>query len=198
MILKKIFETSFFVTNSIIFIWGTICFNDYRNYIETSLSVPENVYSNRSFFIISLNIAASLGSIMTYFSNIGRKGREIFYGVNCIVSIYLGSISMINYNNCDSECISFIRRHNFSDANLLLEYLSLIQLLIVLEYLAYGICLLCEARIDSVLSVNPVFGIRNENDFAIKNEDELFPSGSELINDKVITTNNNGRRVAHI
>ena len=102
--------------------------------------------------------------------------------MNCIVSTYLGSISVINYNSCDSECISFIRRHNFSDANLLLEYLSLIQLLIVLEYLAYGICLLCEARNDSVLSVNPVFGIRNENDFAIKNEDELFPSGSELIN----------------
>ena len=154
MTLKKIFETSIFVTNTLIFIWGTICFNDYRNYIETRLSVPENLYFNRSFFIISLNIIGSVGSIMTFFSNIGRDGRNIFYGINGIITIYLGSINIINYRYCDNKCIELLSENEFSSADQLVRYLSMFQLFLLMEYLCLAVCIFIKKR--SSLNMNPL------------------------------------------
>ena len=154
MISKKIFETSIFITNTLIFIWGTICFNDYRSYIETTLSVPENVYSNRSFFIIFLNIIGSMGSIMTFCSNFGRDGRAVFYFINCVITVYLGSINIINYRYCDSKCISLLSGNQFSSADLLVRYLSMFQLFLLMEYLCLAVCIFIKKR--STLNMSPL------------------------------------------
>ena len=127
-------KVSILLFNFLVFIWGTLCFNSYRLMIESHLSIPANLYFNRLLFLIDLNVFINSISIVTIIFNFDRNDRNMFYIANLILAGFLSPIDYVTNDSCGNDCRTLLESNELYYASDLVEYLSLFQLLIVLQY----------------------------------------------------------------
>ena len=144
--------------NLLVIIWCNLCFNSYRLELEESYQVPNSLYFNRSFFLMVLNSYINTISLITIVLNMGRETEyKLYYLINLIFSCSIGIIDYLEYDNCDDRCQDLLGRHNLYEANTLIRYLSLFQLLITVDYICLGVFFSLNKITENPLQLNSLY-----------------------------------------
>lgn len=137
------FKFNIVVLNLTVIIWCILCSNAYRLQIENSYQVPGNLFFNRAFFLMILNSYVDILSFISIILNLGReKEYKLYYLINFIFGSSISVIDFLEYVKCDDQCQDLLGGDNLYHADTLTKYLSLFHLLIIINYISWGLTLL--------------------------------------------------------